>query len=186
MNMDLYHDEHDLINDCKGGNGEAYAVLVDRYKRLAYTVAFRMVGDADEANDIAQESFIAAYAALGQFGFRSKFSSWLTSIVMNKSRDHLRGARSTVPVDVIAAVRAAEGPDPEQEVEAHETADAVQAALNTLPPNYREVIILKHIEELDYEEISEILGVSIAALKVRAHRGREMLKQVLAGTGARP
>ena len=69
---------------------------------------------------------------------------------------------------------------------AGESADAVQKALNSLPPDYREAIILKHIEELDYQTISEILGVSIAALKVRTHRGRDMLKGLLERSGVTP
>ena len=178
-----HHDEYEIIRQCLDGDGDAYAVLVDRYQRMAYTVACRMLGDAETANDIAQESFITAYSALRQFRFRSKFSSWLVSIVLNKCRDHLRAHRETVSVDAIAEVRATGRPDPEQEASAHETADAVQRALDTLPPDYREIIILKHIEELAYGEIAEILGVSIPALKVRAYRGRELLKQALAGTG---
>lgn len=183
MNATLHYDEHEIIQRCMDGDGDAYAVLVDRYQGMAFTVACRMLGDADTANDVAQDSFIAAYGGLRQFGFRSKFSSWLMSIVLNKCRDHLRTARDTVSVDAIADLRSTGRPDPEQEAAAQERADAVQSALNSLPPDYREVIILKHIEELEYGEISDILGVSITALKVRAHRGREMLKQALAGTG---
>ncbi len=142
-----------------------------------------MLGDADTANDVAQESFISAYEGLRHFRFSSKFSSWLTSIVLNKCRDHIRSRRPTVGVDEIAEIRETRRRDPEQEAMAGESADALQKALSSLPPDYREAIILKHIEELDYQAISEILGVSIAALKVRTHRGREMLKDLLMRSG---
>jgi len=186
MSALLQNDEHDIIKRCQKGDGDAYAVLVDRYQSLAYTVACRMLGDADTANDIAQESFLAAYGGLKHFRFGSKFSSWLTSIVLNKCRDHLRSRRPTVGVDEIAEIRETGRRNPEQEAIAGESADALQKVLNSLTPDYREAIILKHIEELDYQTISEILGVSIAALKVRTHRGREMLKDLLIRSGVTP
>jgi RNA polymerase sigma-70 factor (ECF subfamily) len=145
-----------------------------------------MLGDAETANDIAQESFLSAYEGLRHFRFGSKFSSWLTSIVLNKCRDHLRSRRSTVGVDEIAEIRATGRRDPEQEAIAGESVDAVQKALNSLPPDYREAVILKHIEELDYQTMSDILGVGIPALKVRTHRGREMLRGLLERSGVTP
>jgi len=186
MSALLQNDEHDIIKRCQKGDGDAYAVLVDRYQSLAYTVACRMLGDADTANDIAQESFISAYGGLKHFRFGSKFSSWLTSIVLNKCRDHLRSRRVLVGIDEIAEIRETGRRNPEQEASAGESGEAVQKALNSLSPDYREVIILKHIEELDYQTISEILGVGIPALKVRAHRGREMLKDLLIRSGVTP
>ena len=186
MSALLQNDEHDIIKRCQKGDGDAYAVLVDRYQSLAYTVACRMLGDADTANDIAQESFISAYGGLKHFRFGSKFSSWLTSIVLNKCRDHLRSRRVLVGIDEIAEIRETGRRNPEQEASAGESGEAVQKALNSLSPDYREVIILKHIEELDYQTISEILGVGIPALKVRAHRGREMLRKLLERSGVTP
>ena len=186
MNAPLQDDERHIIERCRQGDRDAYCVLVERYQSLVCTIARRMVGDADTANDIAQESFLSAYAGLRHFRFGSKFSSWLTSIVLNKCRDHLRARRETVGVDEIAEVRQNGRRDPEQEAAAVESGEALQRALNGLPADYREVIILKHIEELDYRSISEILGVSIPALKVRAHRGREMLRELLERSGVMP
>ena len=91
--------------------------------------------------------------------------------------------RETVPVDDICDYIAGQDPTPEQAAACRQTGDVVQQALNRLPPDYREVIILKHIEGLDYQEIADALGVSVSALKVRAHRGREMLKKLLEGMG---
>lgn len=183
MKNDQQPDEAAIIRKCREGDGDSYSVLVDRYKAMAYNVAYRMVGDEDTAKDLAQESFIAAYAGLDRFRFGSKFSSWLYSIVLNKCRDHLRTAKDTVSTDDLAEVMPDKAVSPEQRTSAHQSSDALQRALDALPPEYREVLILKHIEELEYQEIAAITGAGIPALKVRAHRGREMLKKILEKSG---
>jgi RNA polymerase sigma-70 factor (ECF subfamily) len=175
--------EHEIIKQCLTGDRDGFALLVDRYKDMACNIAFRLVGDRDAAGDMAQESFIAAYSALADFRQGSKFSSWLYRIVVNKCKDHLRTRRETVPVDDVSEILPGRELTPEQALSSRQTCDAVQIALNALPLEYREVIVLKHIEELDYQEIANILGLSVNALKVRAHRGRERLKQLLQGTG---
>jgi RNA polymerase sigma-70 factor (ECF subfamily) len=176
-------DEKAIIRQCLDGDRDSYSVLVDRYKAMVYNIAYRMAGDEDTAKDLAQESFIAAYEGLGKFRFGSKFSSWLCSIVLNKCRDHLRLVKETVSTDDIAGVRPDTGPSPEQVAAAHQGRDILQGALDALPAEYREVLILKHIEELDYQEIAAITGAGIPALKVRAYRGREMLRKILERAG---
>lgn len=176
-------DEQEIIKRCLDGDGERYALLVDRYKDMAYNIAYRMVGDGDIAEDMAQESFISAYGALEEFRQGAKFSSWLYRIVVNKCKDYLRAGRETVPVDDMSDILPAGDRTPEQAASARQTGDVLQKALNALPVEYRDVIVLKHLEELDYQEIAAILGVTVNALKVRAHRGREMLKQLLEGMG---
>ena len=183
MNAPVLEDEFAIIRQCLDGDSDRYAVLVDRYKAMVYNIAYRMLGDEDAAKDMAQESFIAAYASLREFRFGSKFSSWLYRIAVNKCRDHLRARKETVSVDEISEVARAGDRTPEQAASSHQTRDAVQQALNGLPAEYREVIVLKHIEELDYREIADILGSGVNALKVRAHRGREMLKKLLERAG---
>jgi len=183
MKNDQQPDEEAIIRQCLDGDKDSYSVLVDRYKAMAYNVTYRMVGDEDTAKDLAQESFIAAYAGLDRFRFGSKFSSWLYSIILNKCRDHLRLVKDTVSTDDLAEVMPDKGISPEQAASAHQSSDVLQRALDALPPEYREVLILKHIEELDYQEIAAITGAGIPALKVRAHRGREMLKKILEKAG---
>lgn len=176
-------DEETIIRKCLEGDADSYSLLVDRYKTMVYNVAYRMVGDEDIAKDLAQEGFIAAYNGLGQFRFGAKFSSWLYSIVLNKCRDHLRLTKPTVSTDDIAEVMPDRSTSPEQAAAAGQSKDILQQALGALPEDYREVLILKHIEELDYLEIAAITGTGITALKVRAHRGREMLRKILAEAG---
>ncbi len=176
-------DEKAIIRRCLDGDSDSYSVLVDRYKTMVYNLAYRMVGDEDTAKDLAQESFIAAYAGLERFRFGSKFSSWLYSIVLNKCRDHLKLAKDRVSTDEIAEILPDSRTSPEEDAAASQSRDVLQQALDALPEEYREVLILKHIEELDYEEISAVTGAGIAALKVRAHRGREMLRKILEQAG---
>ncbi len=176
-------DEEAIIRQCLDGEKDAFSELVNRYKTMVYNLAYRMMGDTDTANDISQESFIAAYEGLGQFKFGAKFSSWLYRIALNKCRDHLRRAKDTIPADDIAGVRPDPGISPERAASVRQSSDLLQQALDALPAEYREVIVLKHIEELDYEEISAITGTSVSALKVRAHRGREMLRKILEEAG---
>lgn len=186
MNELTRQDEMDLIKRCLQGEEEAYGVLVDRYKGLAYTLAYRMLGDGDSANDISQDSFVAAFRNLERFRGTSKFSTWLATIVLNKCRDHLRGRMDFVPLDKIAEIKSSPAPDPERIASMHETGDAVQEALSRLSPRDREVLILKHIEELSYEELAVVLGAGVTALKVRAHRARERLREALEKQGVKP
>jgi len=165
-------------------NTDAYEVLVNRYKEMVYNMACRMVGDMETANDISQESFISAYGALEEFRGNSKFSTWLGSIVLNKCRDYLKGRKIHVPLDEIPETATHySGTNPEQELGRKQLRDEVQVALNELPVEYREAIILKHMEGLDYKEMEAVLNVSAGALKVRTHRAREMMKDVLLKRG---
>jgi RNA polymerase sigma-70 factor (ECF subfamily) len=176
-------EEETIIRKCREGDADSYSILVDSYKAMVYNVAYRMVGDEDIAKDLAQESFIAAYNGLGQFRFGAKFSSWLYSIALNKCRDYLRLTKTTVSTDDIAGVKPTNDASPEQVAVTGQNKDILQQALAALPDDYREVLILKHIEELDYREIAAITGTGITALKVRAHRGREMLRKILEEAG---
>jgi RNA polymerase sigma-70 factor (ECF subfamily) len=176
-------DEEEIIRRCLDGDRDRFSVLVERYRTMAYTIAYRMMGDPDKANDAAQDGFISAYLSLREFRFGAKFSTWLCRIVMNKCRDQLRADRPRVPLDDIADVRPDPARTPEQDACSREERDRVQSGLDSLPPGYREVLILKHIQGLDFREISEITGVGVAALKVRAHRGREMLREAMERLG---
>lgn len=183
MNGSTTTEEHEIIKQCLNGDADQYAVLVNRYSAMAFNISYRMLGDADLAKDMAQESFISAYTGLENFRFGSKFSTWLYRIAVNKCRDHLRSAQETAVVDEIAEMVPARGQTPEQASSSRQTGDMIQEALSALPVEHREVLVLKHVEGLDYGEIADILGVGVNALKVRAHRGRERLKELLEEVG---
>jgi len=176
--MTIQEEEYSIIEECRRGTSEVYAVLVERYQEMIYNVAYRMIGDSEAARDIAQESFIAAYTSLRNFRHGSKFSTWLCSIVMNRCRDHLRSQKQMVPLDDISEL-VAKGPNPEVILSDKQTAKDLQAALRAMPEDYRQVIVLKHFEDLDYREMEAILGVSANALKVKTYRAREWLKKYI-------
>lgn len=179
----MHTEDYSIIEQCRNGNAEAYAVLVGKYQRMVYNVAYRMLGDGETANDIAQDSFIAAYEGLKRFRNDAKFSTWLCGITINKCRDHLKGRKPHVPMDEIAEPADSKALNPEEELARKQSGKGIQRALEALPEDYREVIILKHIRGLDYKEMEEILGVGVGALKVRTHRARELLKKHLVERG---
>lgn len=180
---DIQSEEYSIIKQCMDGNADIYSVLVERYKGMVYNVAYRMLGETESANDMAQESFISAYIALKDFKKNSKFSTWLCSIAINKCRDHLRSKKDTVSIDEIAEVSVSKIATPEDAACNRQISHDIQTALNELPEEYREAVVLKHVEGLDYNEMENVLGVSSNTLKIRTHRGREMLKKLLRERG---
>lgn len=176
-------EDYSVVELCRKGNSEAFAILVERYQGMVYNIAFRMLGDAEAAKDMAQDSFIAAYEALKDFRSDSKFSTWLCSIVLNKCRDHLKCRRPHVAIDEIAELPAPKASNPEDELLGRQLGKGIQGALNALPADSREVIVLKHIKGLDYKEMETVLGISVNTLKVRTHRARELLRKRLLDMG---
>lgn len=173
----------EIISRCLGGDREAYEGIVERYQGMVYTVAYRMLGDEALARDAAQEAFLAAYCGLERFRKRSKFSTWLMSIALNVCRDQLRKRRESLPLSGAAEILPDHAADPAERLAQKENRDLLQHALNRLPPEYREIVVLKHIQGLDFREIAKLCGEREGTLKVRAHRAREMLRDALAEGG---
>jgi len=173
-----------LVGRALGGDADSYGALVDRYSGRIINLAYRMVGDRHLAEDVAQETFIRAYRALRHFQRKARFSSWLYQIALNLCRDHLksraRGARS-VEREALAAMDGGETRSgaPRQAMKS-EFSGALQMKIHELPFAYREAFILRHLHDLEYEEIAEITGVSADTVRVRAYRARELLKKSLA------
>lgn len=179
----MREEEYSIIERCREGESEVYAVLVQRYQNMVYNLAYRILGDAESAKDIAQDSFISAYNSLREFRNGSRFSTWLYSIVTNKCKDHLRGRKPTVSIDDLAETTASGGQTPEAALCTKQAVRSLQAALDTLPVECREILVLKHLEGLDYKEMEAVLGVSANTLKVRTHRARELLRKCLVERG---
>lgn len=179
--------ETELISNCQRGEKSSFRTLVDRYKDKVYNTAFRIVGNAHDAEDIAQEAFIAAYTSIGSFDISRKFAPWLLKIATNLSIDYLRRKQSpTVPLDSLeAAVE-----DASSLIE-HSNADLLQAAetselyqlaeqlISCLPPKYRAAMTLYYTEDLTYGEIADALDIPMGTVKTYLHRGREILKTQL-------
>ncbi|MET1249521.1 MULTISPECIES: RNA polymerase sigma factor SigW [Sporolactobacillus] len=187
--------EKRLIKKVKKGDQQAFAELVERYKNSVFAICLRMVGNAQEAEDLSQEAFIRAYNHIDQYDHERKFSTWLFRIATNLSIDFLRRRKSNISLD--AVVPGTEGlslnamlPDqteqPEELAVRKETEEMVQNEIKKLPEKYRSAVVLKYIEDLSLKEISEIMDIPVGTVKTRIHRGREMLrKMMMAGGGDR-
>jgi RNA polymerase sigma-70 factor (ECF subfamily) len=181
--------DQELVARSLSGDGAAYGELVTRYADFVYTIAVRIVGESD-ADDVAQEAFIRAHAALSGFRGDSKFSSWLYRIALNRSLTHLkRRGRRPEPVDLgpgadgLAAVLPDGGPSPERLVLDDEFRRRVRRAVAALPPRYRAAVTLFYLEEKDYTEVAGVLGIPMGTLKTHLHRARAMLREALAQDG---
>ncbi|HZL19482.1 MAG TPA: sigma-70 family RNA polymerase sigma factor [Polyangia bacterium] len=184
-------EENRLIARCLAGEVEAFRPLVQRYQRLAFSVAFRMLGSRADAEDIAQQAFVDAFNALERFrgeGRTHAFSTWLLRIAVNRSKDILKSRRRTEePLDRDVpggeAAFAYDPPTPEANASRGERRERLEAALLELPTKYREVLILRDAEDLSYEEIRAILQLPLTTLKIRVVRARAMLRDLIERVG---
>jgi RNA polymerase sigma-70 factor (ECF subfamily) len=180
-------EEQALINRCLAGDTEGFRPLVHRYQRIAFSVALRMLGTRADAEDVAQQAFVDAFAALDRFageGRSNAFATWLLRIVINRAKDVLKSKKRTeAPLEVEVAsdgAAFAHAPtSPEASVGQAEQRQLLEAALMRVPAKYREILILKDVEDLSYEEIRTILGLPITTLKIRVVRARAMMRAEL-------
>jgi RNA polymerase sigma-70 factor, ECF subfamily len=183
-------EEQALIDRCLSGDTEGFRPLVHRYQRLVFSVALRMLGTRADAEDVAQQAFADAYAALYRFrgeGRANAFSTWLLRIVINRAKDVLKSKRRTeTPLDGdvagAEAMFAHEPGTPESNLRRSQEHRLMERALMAIDAKYREVLVLKDIEELSYEEIRTILRLPITTLKIRVVRARAMLRAHLEET----
>ncbi|MBM7588158.1 RNA polymerase sigma-70 factor (ECF subfamily) [Bacillus pakistanensis] len=170
------------------GDQSAFAEIVEIYKDKVFQICFRMLGNRHEAEDISQEAFIRAYVNIETFNQNRKFSTWLYRIATNLCIDRIRKKKPDYYLD--AEVSGTEGLTmysqvaadvqlPEDKVEEMELQESIQLEISKLPDKYRSVIVLKYIEELSLQEISEILDLPLGTVKTRIHRGREALRKQL-------
>jgi RNA polymerase sigma-70 factor (ECF subfamily) len=186
MTVDAAADDVVLVRASQRGDREAFGVLVSRHASSILSLTTRMLGRAVDAEDVAQETFVAAYKALSKFQFDSKFSTWLYRIAANKCTDALRARRpgdvsiEAAGEDSALAWETANEATPHSDLEQAELAWELDSAIQALPPLYRESFVLKHIEGLGYDEMSEILGVHRDTLKMRVYKARTLLCRSLA------
>ncbi len=158
---------------CRSGETVAFDELVHRYQVRLFRFAFRLLQDRGEAEDAVQETFLRAYRALPAYRPDGFFSSWIYRIALNECRRRMRGRRPTVPLD--PAVAAGTVADPQQTVMTQERHRQLRDAVDALPEHYRLVMMLFYFDEMSVDQISRTLDVSVSAVKVRLHRGRERL-----------
>ncbi|QED45994.1 RNA polymerase sigma factor SigW [Cytobacillus dafuensis] len=170
------------------GDQDAYAEIVEIYKDKVFLICYRMLGNRHEAEDIAQEAFLRAYVNIHSFNINLKFSSWLYRIATNLCIDRIRKKKPDFYLDAEVAGTdgltmysqiAADTSLPEEDVESLELQETIQREISKLPEKYRTVIVLKYIEELSLNEISQILDLPLGTVKTRIHRGREALRTQL-------
>ena len=177
------HDADDLalVARCLAGETAAFEPLVERYQRLLFTVALRMLGDYDRASDAAQNAFVKAYQKLETFDPTRRFFSWIYRILVNECLNERRDHHPHEPLEPDLAAAGT----PADLFEIAERRNRVQAAILALPIDYREVIVLRHFAELSYEEIGETLHVPVKTVKSRLHTAKARLAAMLRGLDAR-
>ena len=174
----------------KQGDNAAFALLVDKYKQPIMNLAYRMLRDLTEAEDLAQNVFVQVHKSAARYEVSSKFSTWLFTIARNLCLNEIR-RRSRHPAESIEASQHEQEDQPKQQFEDKKTTSPpdsllqgeleqkVEEALASLPENQRTAIFLCRQNELSYEQIAQVLGCSLSATKSLIHRGRETLKQRL-------
>ncbi len=173
-----------LVASAVAGHEGGFEELVRRYQRPIAAYVYRMVGDYDTALDLTQEIFIKVYGSLARYRAEFKFSTWIYKIAHNCSVDHLRRQNGREQ----SLVTGMEGDSyelplesgrlsPEQESERRERRIEIESVIRSLPAAYRELIILRHSQDLTYEEIVEVTGLPLGTVKNRLFRARDMMRQ---------
>ncbi|ACL26680.1 RNA polymerase sigma factor [Chloroflexus aggregans] len=174
-------DEVDLVNRACAGDQSACALIVQRYTGVLYNQAYRMLGDAFEAEDAVQEIFLRAFRNLKSYDPSRRLVTWLLAIGSNYCIDRLRRRRfHWLTLDDVAFWLPSTQPGPERSALQQSSREMIQRALQRLPAMYRSVIVLRYWHDLSYEEIGTILGLTEATVKTRLHRARKMLQEALA------
>jgi RNA polymerase sigma-70 factor (ECF subfamily) len=191
----------ELVRRAKGGDKQAYEELVLRHQRRAFNVAYRILGDYDEALDITQDAFIQVYRSLAGFREESRFSYWLLTIAVNLCRNRLRqwkrrARNRTASIDEPIRCEDSEvrmeitdpSPSALDNVTARQTGALIREEMMSLDEEFRTVLVLRELQEMSYEEIGTVLGIAAGTVKSRLHRGRgelrDRLRKRLAPTAA--
>lgn len=177
-----------LIARARDGDGDAYGQLVEANQDRIYASVLRQVRDEHKAMDITQEAFIQAYRAIDTYEDRAKFSTWLYRIAMNLITSHYRferaqkrggdKAKTSLNIEGMPEPDAAER-TPGEQVAAEDVGVQVRAAIDELEDEYRDVIVMRDLNDMSYEEIAETLEIAPGTVRSRLHRGREKLKEKL-------
>lgn len=179
--VEIYTDV-ELVELTLAGQQEAFALLVERYKDAVQNLAYRMLSNSTEAEDVTQEVFVRAYTQLATYKPAHKFSTWLLSIASHLAIDQLRRRRFlALPLEDVPFLEWITdlGIGPEQSALVGEQQDEIQAYLQRLHSKYRAVIVLRYWYDLSYEEIATALNLTPALVKARLHRARELLARYM-------
>ena len=189
-------DDASLVRRCLKDDPNAFRLLVEKYQAEVYGTALRIVRRPEDAEDLAQETFLRAFRALGRYDPTRPFGAWLHTIAARLCIDHLRRNRAklvslTQPEEGTSGEERTidledPGDRPDELAEKSELAARLEALVAELPPDSRAAILLRHQQDLPYEEIARVLGVPLGTIKARIHRARIMLKEKLLAQGDIP
>ncbi len=182
--------DEELIEACRAGESSAFEVLVARWEDKIRGAAWRVLGSEEEAREVAHEAFVKAYRALAGFKSEARFSSWLYQIALNLCRDRLRRrkTRATVSLEALeekGPVLVEKGPGAQEQLIRDDLASAVRRAIELLPAEQREVVILKEYQGLTFLEIAQALALPVSTVKTRLYRGLGQLRLRLESEGIR-
>ncbi|MGH1387662.1 RNA polymerase sigma factor [Kordia sp.] len=178
----IQNTDQDYIEQIRSGNVDAYAALVTKYQLMIFTLALRMVGNREDAEEVSQDTFVKAYKALDSFKGTSKFSTWLYRIVYNTSLDYIKKNKRIILSEHIDEINEADIGSMQNAltyIEAKEKKQLIEKALLQLPEEERVLLTLFYFEELSLKEISEIVKISYDNVKIKLHRSRKKLYHIL-------
>jgi RNA polymerase sigma-70 factor (ECF subfamily) len=178
-----------LAKLARNGDRRAFAELVELYKDKIYHLAYRMLNNKHEAEDAVQETFLRVYTNLHRYDEQQKFSTWIFRIGTNHCIDRLRKRKHSA-YSLDAEMPDGEGNDyysmlpanedtPEDQIILSETQQQIRKAINMLPEKYKSVVILRYLQDMSLQEISDVLDMPVTTVKTRVHRGREYLRKKL-------
>lgn len=178
---EVQRSDEEIVRLARRGDRAAFSELVRRHQNGVYTLAVRLVRDRDLASDVAQEAFVRAWRALPKFRGDARFTTWMHRITVNTAWTlRARAARlRTERLDDLVADPPADGMSPERAGDLSDLRPRLEAALRRLPDGTRAVVVLKDVYGWTHPEISDHLGISVTASKVRLHRGRRKLRELL-------
>lgn len=180
--------ESQLVKLVLKGDQNAFSQLVDLYQEKLYHMAYRMLSNRQEAEDVVQDTFLRVYNNLEKYDDTMKFSTWIYRIATNLCIDRLRKRKPIYSLDAESSdyegldgysMIPSDNRTPESELLISETQRIIHQAIDTLPPKYKSVMILRYIHELSLQEVGEVLDMPVTTIKTRVHRGREFLRKKL-------
>ena len=173
-------DDKTLMERCIKGDRQAFEVLLVRYEKPVYNAAYRMLHSRDDARDVTQTVFLKVFERIDQFDPQRRFFSWIYRITLNESINWLKKSNRLDPLDD----RIVDGSGgPEKAAENQQLSEGMQAALMAISPDYRQVIVLKHVLGCSYQEIAEVLDIPEKTVKSRLYSARQLLKDKLTERG---
>jgi RNA polymerase sigma-70 factor (ECF subfamily) len=178
-----------LIQKCKNGDIPSFEILIESYQKKVFNIAYRMLSNADDASDVAQEVFLKVFKSIANFKEESSLSTWIYRITTNVCLDEMRRRKKTAVISMNSTIQLGDGEidiqiedeslHPDEIVEEKELKDEVKKAIESLNDEHKIVIILRDINGLSYDEIANTLQCSLGTVKSRINRARNSLKSIL-------